>query len=172
MEDRKLFDIFSSLPVCPIDRVVEGNFNPLLFSMFRSLQRWCCVGRVGAASHREPCLFCECTQWFIQLSIGTLAFSRLSFSSAWLNIWTEEKRVGLNVYGILFLKLCQPVQADVAPRSYIVIPNGDGNCLCFAGHSCSLPLVATVYHAHARGLARRICIWLRRFHLDTNRLER
>ena len=147
LEDRKLFDIFSSLPVCPIDRVVEGNFNPLLFSMFRSLQRWCCVGRVRTASHRESRLFCERTQWFIQLAIGALTFSRLPFSSAWLNIWTEEKCVGLNVYGIFFLELCQPVQADVAPRSNIVIPDGDGNWLGSAGHLIPPAFVWTVYHA-------------------------
>ncbi len=109
LEDSKIFDVFSSLPVCTVDRVVEWDFNPMLLSVFRGLQRWCCVGRVGAAPHREACLFCERTQWFIHLPIGTLSFSRLSFSSAGLNIWTEEKRVGFNFYGILPLEPCQPI---------------------------------------------------------------
>ena len=42
--------------------------------------------------------------------------------------------MGLNLYGILLLEPCQPVQADIAPGSYVVIPNGDGDCLGLAGH--------------------------------------
>lgn len=58
LEDGKLFDIFASFPVCTIDRVVEGDFNPILFSVLRSLQCGYGVWGVRAASHSEPRIFC------------------------------------------------------------------------------------------------------------------
>jgi hypothetical protein len=86
-------------------------------------------------AHDEVSFLCQRAQWFVQLTVGTLAGSWLPCPAPGLDFRTEEEGVGLYFYGILFLKSCQPVQADIAPGSYIVIPNGDGNYLGANGHS-------------------------------------
>ena len=54
--------------------------------------------------------------------------------------------MGLNLYWVLPLESCQPVQADVAPRSNVVIPDGYGNWLGLAGHLMPPAFVWPVYH--------------------------
>ena len=125
-EDVQASEVLPVLPVGPVERLVEHEEPAMLLGVLGCFERELRVGDDGGPLHYEAGLARIGLQGLCKL-IRRFTGAKLSGRPFSGSVGSQQERLPVQFDIVVFSQAFDPFQADIAPRSYVVIPEGDAN---------------------------------------------
>ncbi len=123
-EDGRVAEVGALVPIGDVGGVVILHELALLLGELGGLQRQQAVVGVAGRAHHDVCFAGVGAQWFGQFVVGFTG-ARVARTATLRGIGAQEIGPAFDGDVVFFFQLVDAFQADVAPRSNIVVPDDD-----------------------------------------------